>query len=148
MQELSTKIDWLHIKISQTLNELFPNNDAFDQPEGFPSLPLETEESFVNFDEQLNNKVLYGQMLNYLLQKGKEETTSIYTYSILSTLLRNNVARLISWKGSGGVKLSFQKSKVKNLIEGVCFKKFPKVQVSVFEDHIKRWFNTSMQRSD
>ncbi|TGZ51623.1 uncharacterized protein [Temnothorax longispinosus] len=45
-------------------------------------------------------------------------------------------------------KLSFEKSKVKNLVEGVCLKKFPKVQISVFEDHMKRWFNTSMQRSD
>lgn len=65
MQELSTKIDWLHIKISQILNELFPNNNAFDKPEGFLSLPLETEESFVNFDNHLNNKVLYGQMVSF-----------------------------------------------------------------------------------
>ncbi|XP_071581347.1 uncharacterized protein [Temnothorax nylanderi] len=118
MQELSAKIDWQNIGIAQILNELFPNEDGFDRPEGFPSLPLETEESFASFDGHLDDKILYGHMLKYLLWKGKGETTSFFTYSILSTLLRNNLARLISWKGSGGIKLSFEKSKVKNLVEG------------------------------
>ncbi|GAB1860162.1 hypothetical protein CAJAP_01241 [Camponotus japonicus] len=146
MQELSAKMDWHNIGISQILHELFPNENDFDRPEGFPSLPLETEESFADFDGHLHNKVLYNHMLKYLLRKGKGETTALFTYSILSTLIKNNLARLISWKGSGGIKLSFEKSKLKNLVESVCLKKFPNIQIFIFEDHMKRWFNTSMQR--
>lgn len=66
MQELSAKIEWQNIGLSQILYEIVPNNDGFEPPEGFPSLPLETEESFVGFNDHLDNKVLYGHMVSFL----------------------------------------------------------------------------------
>ncbi|KAL0116364.1 hypothetical protein PUN28_009758 [Cardiocondyla obscurior] len=62
MQELSSKVDWQNFGIAQILHELFPDTYSFERPEGFPSLPLETEESFKEFNNYLDNKLLYSHM--------------------------------------------------------------------------------------
>jgi len=68
------------------LHELFPNENDFDRPEGFPSLPLETEESFADFDGHLYNKVLYNHMVSFL---------SLLVRQILYFICIHEVFRLI-----------------------------------------------------
>ncbi|XP_020298791.1 uncharacterized protein LOC109863025 [Pseudomyrmex gracilis] len=147
LQELHRKVDWLSINMSRILDELFPDESRFDRPQGFPSLPLNTENDLAEFESYLKNEPIFNNMMKYLGKKGKGETASSFTYSILAVLISNQLARIISWKGTGGVKLSFEKSTTKKLVEYVCLKKFGELPVHVFEDKMKRWFNISMQRS-
>ncbi|XP_067213897.1 uncharacterized protein [Linepithema humile] len=65
---------------------------------------------------------------------------------LMSTILHNELARQVSWKGTGGVKISFYGTRLKEALFCAIRDCFKNQSLKNAEDSIKRWLNTSGQR--
>ncbi|XP_025154646.1 uncharacterized protein LOC112588554 [Harpegnathos saltator] len=147
LRDISSKLDILLMNQRCILNEIFPGEATVERPENCPPLPLRDKKSFEEFNEFLKNKIAYSQFVSYLhahIVDGSDEWSA--ATSLMSIILHNDLARLISWKRTGGVKISFYATQIKEALFCVIMSRFQNQSLKHAEDSIKRWLNTSGQR--
>ncbi|GAB1861404.1 DUF4806 domain-containing protein [Camponotus japonicus] len=119
------------------------------KPKRLPSLPLNDENAFSEFQKFLISDDNFYSVVDYFctLMKVDEQTDKYTAVShILPKLITNSLARMINYAGSGLVKLKFQNTKLHEAINCAVLKIFPESNLIQAERKISRWFHTSNQR--
>ncbi|KMQ83766.1 ancient domain protein 2, partial [Lasius niger] len=126
LRDVSSKLDMVLMNQRRILNEIFPGEAVIERPENCPPLPLRDERSFQTFNKFLKDKIAFSQFLvkdiclfqtNYLnahiVDNSEQWNAAI---RLMSIVLYNEFARLISWKGTKGVKISFYGTRIKEAL--------------------------------
>ncbi|XP_029658727.1 uncharacterized protein LOC115232777 [Formica exsecta] len=152
--EISKKLDLVLINQVIIVRSVNPDHAKSIIPCNFPPISLKTKKDFQKMEMFLAaNRINYEAMRDLLHSECASAfgTSSIpsersVTGNILSKLISNNLAKLISWSGSEGDKIKFSDTKLCEVVFGTVKLRFPNSFLTDAEAKIKRWFQTANGR--
>ncbi|CAL1672459.1 unnamed protein product [Lasius platythorax] len=152
--EISKKLDSVLINQAIIVRSINPDHAKSMISSNIPSIPLKTKKDFQKMETFLAaNRINYETMRDLLHSKCASAfgTLSIpsersVTGNILSKLISNDLAKLISWSGSEGDKIKFSDTKLCEIVFGAVKLRFPDSFLTDAEAKIKRWFQTANGR--
>lgn len=65
---------------------------------------------------------------------------------LLRSLISNSLARLISWEGTQGLKIAFNKTKCSDVLLSAILRRFSEKHMGLVKQKIQKWFTTSQGR--
>ncbi|XP_036144415.1 uncharacterized protein LOC118646615 [Monomorium pharaonis] len=147
LHELNSKLDFIMIQNQRLMKKLYPEEIALKRPNNFPSLPLQSEDDFENFEKFLQSEINFISTVDFFhslvldcVMEGKA------TGKLMRRCISNRLSKMMSWSGTNKTKLNFQKSKLKEVIFCSLLKLYPGSKLLEAEATMKRWLNTNAQR--
>ncbi|XP_032688782.1 uncharacterized protein LOC116852462 isoform X3 [Odontomachus brunneus] len=151
--EVSKKLDSVLINQAIIMRSVNPDYAKSMTPFHIPNIPLKTREDFQNMEIFLAANRINFEAVRDLLHSKCASALSTFvpsersiTGNILSKLISNSLAKLITWSGSEGNKIKFSETKQCEIVFCAVKLRFPDSFLTDAEAKIKRWFQTANGR--
>ncbi|RLU23500.1 hypothetical protein DMN91_003705 [Ooceraea biroi] len=154
LQEINKKLDLMLMNQAIILRSVNPDYATSMVAPNIPLIPLNTKEDFQKMEKFVAaNPINYETVRDLLYSKCASAfgascvpSERTITGNILSKLISNGLAKLISWSGSEGDKIKFSDTKLCEVVFGAVKQRFPDSFLTDAEAKIKRWFQTANGR--